>query len=633
MDKAHDLLKKHWGFDSFREPQAAIINAVSDGNDAFVLLPTGAGKSLCYQIPALMTDGVCLVVSPLIALMEDQVKSLEEKGIKALVLSSKLNRHDTIIAFDNLMHGNYKFLYLSPEKLQSEFIQEKISQLTLNLIAIDEAHCISQWGHDFRSAYLKIPVLNDIHPDIPKIALTATATAHVKNDIIENLQLTSAKTFTGSYYRDNLYIRILKKEDIRSGILNLLKSIDEPAIVYVGTRKNTVQYARFLTGHQIKATHYHGGLDNKQKSEALQQWKEEKSKVMVATNAFGMGIDKSNVRMVIHAHLPNSIENYMQEIGRAGRDGIPSLTYLIYNDNSILESELMLKKSIVSPELCRLVYAKLNDYYQIANGELSEEIFNFDIQEFALHYDFQFMQVYYALNHLHNEDIIFYDQNPNKTSRIRIIEKSTKLFEVQSSKNIQAKVLQMLLRTYGGVHEQFIAINESLISSKLNHSKDEVIQALRRLDLDKVLVYNESSNRLKLKFLVPREDNFVYQMFRANITQRNKTKEAKSKGLHHLIKNDQICRQIQLLHYFGENLDAPCGHCDVCLSKKPISKIDYQELSEQILHLLKKNKILTLNEVNQFLPNDKGAIVKTLQLMVERKLIGLNLQNKFYIII
>ena len=211
MDKAYDLLKKHWGFDSFRKPQAAIIKAVLGGNDAFVLLPTGAGKSICYQIPALMTEGVCLVVSPLIALMEDQVKSLEEKGIKALVLSSKLNRHDTIIAFDNLMHGNYKFLYLSPEKLQSEFIQEKISQLSLNLIAIDEAHCISQWGHDFRSAYLKIPVLNDIHPGIPKIALTATATARVKNDIIENLELTSAKIFTGSYYRDNLNIRVLKK--------------------------------------------------------------------------------------------------------------------------------------------------------------------------------------------------------------------------------------------------------------------------------------------------------------------------------------------------------------------------------------------------------------------------------------
>ena len=632
MDKAHELLKKHWGFDSFRDPQAAIINAVTAGNDTFVLLPTGAGKSLCYQIPALMTDGVCLVVSPLIALMEDQAKSLEDKGIKALVLSSKLNRHDTIIAFDNLMHGNYKFLYLSPEKLQSEFIQEKISQLSLNLIAIDEAHCISQWGHDFRSAYLKIPVLNDIHPDIPKIALTATATAHVKNDIIENLQLTSAKIFTGSYYRDNLYIRILKKEDTRLGILNLLKSIDDPAIVYVGTRKNTVQYARFLSSHQIKATHYHGGLDNKQKSEALQQWKDEKSKVMVATNAFGMGIDKSNVRMVIHAHLPNSIENYMQEIGRAGRDGKPSVTYLLYNDNSILESELVLKKSIVSPELCRSVYGKLNDYYQIANGELSEEIFNFDLQEFALRYDFQFMQVYYALNHLHNEDIIFYDQNPNKTSRIRIIENSTKLFQVQSLQNIQAKVLQMLLRTYGGVHEQFIAINESLISSKLNHPKDEVVQALRRLDLDKVLVYNESSNRLKLKFLVPREDNFVYHMFRANITQRNKTKEAKSKSLHHLIKNDQICRQIQLLHYFGENLDSPCGHCDVCLSRIPAEKVDYQELSAQIFNLLKKNKTLNLNEVNQLLPNDKGSLVKTLQLMVERKLIGLNLQNKFYII-
>ena len=292
MDKSLDLLKKYWGFNSFREPQEAIIRSVVNGEDTFVLLPTGAGKSLCYQLPALMTEGVCLVISPLIALMEDQVKSLEEKGIKALLLSSKLNRHDTIIAFDNLMHGNFKFLYLSPEKLQSEFIQEKISQLSLNLIAIDEAHCISQWGHDFRSAYLKIPVLNELHPEIPKIALTATATSVVKQDIIENLKLKSPAIFTGSYYRDNLHIRVLKKEDIRSGMLSLLKSIDEPAIVYVGTRNNTVQYARFLTSHQIKATHYHGGLDTKQKSEALLEWKEEKSKVMVATNAFGMGIDK-----------------------------------------------------------------------------------------------------------------------------------------------------------------------------------------------------------------------------------------------------------------------------------------------------------------------------------------------------
>ena len=632
MDKSLDLLKKYWGFNSFREPQEAIIRSVVNGEDTFVLLPTGAGKSLCYQLPALMTEGVCLVISPLIALMEDQVKSLEEKGIKALLLSSKLNRHDTIIAFDNLMHGNFKFLYLSPEKLQSEFIQEKISQLSLNLIAIDEAHCISQWGHDFRSAYLKITVLNELHPEIPKIALTATATSVVKQDIIENLKLKSPAIFTGSYYRDNLHIRVLKKEDIRSGMLSLLKSIDEPAIVYVGTRKNTVQYARFLTSHQIKATHYHGGLDTKEKSEALLEWKEEKSKVMVATNAFGMGIDKSNVRMIIHAHLPNSIENYMQEIGRAGRDGKASVTYLLYNENSIFESELLLKKSIVSPEFCRSVYEKLNDYYQIANGELSERIFDFDLQEFALSYDFPFIKVYYVLNHLHYEDIIFYDQNPNKTSRIKVIENNTKLFQVQSLQNMQAKVLQMLLRTYGGVHDQFIAINESLISSKLKQPKEVIFQALQRLDKDKVIVYKKSGSKLKLSFLVPREDNYIYHRIRDSITQRNKTKKAKSEALLDLIKNDQICRQIQLLQYFGEKLDRHCGHCDVCRSNEPAVKTDYQELSEQVLALIKKHKTLNINEINQFLQIDKVTIVKTIELLVERKFIGLNLQNKFYMI-
>lgn len=632
MDKSLELLKKHWGFNSFRQSQAEIIRSVIKGEDTFVLLPTGAGKSLCYQLPALMTEGVCLVISPLIALMEDQVKSLESKGIKALLLSSKLNRHETIIAFDNLMHGNFKFLYLSPEKLQSAFIQEKISQLALNLIAIDEAHCISQWGHDFRSAYLKIPVLNELHPDIPKIALTATATSVVKQDIIENLKLKSPKIFTGSYYRDNLHISVLKKEAIRTGVLDLLKSIDEPAIVYVGTRKNTIQFARFLTGNQIKATYYHGGLDSKQKSQALLQWKEEKTKVMVATNAFGMGIDKSNVRMVIHAHLPNSIENYMQEIGRGGRDGKVSFTYLLYNENSIFESELLLKKSIVSPEFCRSVYGKLNDYFQIANGELNEGVFDFDPQEFALRYDFPFIQVYYALNHLHHEDIIFYDQNPTKTSRVRVIENNSKLFEVQSLQNIQAQVLQMLLRTYGGIHDQFIAISESLISSKLKQPKETIIIALKRLDQDKVIVYKKSVSKLKLNFLVPREDNFIYHTIRANITQRNKTKKTKSLALHDFIKNDQTCRQIQLLHYFGEKLDQPCGHCDVCLSRENADKIDYKELSDHILSLIEKHKTLSINELGQFLQSDKEAIVKTLQLLVERKFIDLNLQNKFYLI-
>ena len=322
----------------------------------------------------------------------------------------------------------------------------------------------------------------------------------------------------------------------------------------------------------------------------------------------------------------------MQEIGRAGRDGKASVTYLLYNENSIFESELLLKKSIVSPEFCRSVYEKLNDYYQIANGELSERIFDFDLQEFALSFDFPFIKVYYVLNHLHHEDIIFYDQNPNKTSRIKVIENNTKLFQVQSLQNMQAKVLQMLLRTYGGVHDQFIAINESLISSKLKQPKEVIFQALQRLDKDKVIVYKKSGSNLKLSFLVPREDNYIYHRIRDSITQRNKTKKAKSKALLDLIKNDQICRQIQLLQYFGEKLDRHCGHCDVCRSNEPAVKIDYQELSEQVLALIKKHKTLNINEINQFLQIDKVTIVKTIELLVERKFIGLNLQNKFYMI-
>ena len=632
MSKALNLLKKHWGFTSFREPQEAIIDQVLNKKDVFVLLPTGAGKSLCYQLPTLLSDGVCLVISPLIALMEDQVRSLESKGIKALMLSSKLNRHDTIVAFDNLLYGNFKFLYLSPEKLQSEFIQEKISQLPLNLIAIDEAHCISQWGHDFRPAYLKIPILNEMHPGIPKIALTATATSLVKSDIIENLKLANAQIFTGSYYRDNLQINIQKTENVRGRILQLIKSVDEPIIIYVGTRKSTFQYQQFLNFNQIMTTSYHGGLSHEQKSKALREWQDEHCKVMIATNAFGMGIDKSNVRMIIHAHLPNSIENFMQEIGRAGRDGKYARTYLLFNNNTIWESDNMNQKSMVSPEFCKTVYVKLNEYYQIATGETREELFSFDLQEFAARYHFNLSQVYHALNHLYHEDILFYDQNPNKSSRIKIIETTSKLFEIQSAPNNQGRVLQVLLRNYGGIHEQFTPINERLLATKLDERQENIIKALNSLEKDKVIIYNKSSSVLKLRFLVPREDNFIFHTISKNIKQRNQIKKAKLDAMHKMINNDLVCRQIQLLHYFGEKFDHPCGQCDVCLKKGLLRTIDHRELADKILRLLNFSKALDINEISTALAMDKRMIIKTIELLVERKSIDLNLQNKFYII-
>ncbi len=631
MSKALDVLKNYWGHESFRPPQQEIIETVLEGKDVFVLLPTGAGKSLCYQIPAILREGICLVISPLIALMEDQVKSLQEKGIKAMALSSKLNRHETIIAFDNVTHGTYKFLYLSPEKLQSPFIQEKIAQLHINLIAIDEVHCVSQWGHDFRPAYLKIPILNELHPDTPRIALTATATSKVVKDIMTQVDLSKARLFKTSYYRDNLSIKIKQTENILGSTIQLLTSIDHPAIIYVGTRKKAVQTARYIQQNHIKATYYHGGLSHDEKSHSLDQWKSETSKVMVATNAFGMGIDKSNVRLIIHIHMPFSMENYIQEIGRAGRDGKKSWAYLLYNEQSFFESRQMLDQSMIDAKECLRIYQKLNEFLYIGHGELPEELHQIELQAFSLHYKLKLPKVFTALQHLQNEHIIALDHGLGKGSKVRIIANHRHLVSIQESQNDTSKVLQLLLRSYGGILDQFMTINEYFLGQKLNRSKGEIIEALHRLDKDEIIKYHRSTKLMTLKFLVPREDNFVFHSLRDHIENRNKNKRKKWLDLEAFVKNDQQCRQKVMLKYFSEDLNEPCGQCDVCEKRKSRIKTSGEDDAKEILKLLKANRSLDLNEISLYLTKDKNLIIKTLEILVEQKIIGIDLQNKFYI--
>ncbi|MGI9532570.1 RecQ family ATP-dependent DNA helicase [Lutimonas sp.] len=631
MNKAIEVLKKYWGFDSFRSPQEEIIKAVLAKKDVFVLLPTGAGKSLCYQIPALLNEGVCLVISPLIALMEDQVTGLQQKGIKAMALSAKLNRHETIIAFDNLAHGAYKFLYLSPEKLQSEFIQEKIAQLQINLIAIDEVHCVSQWGHDFRPAYLQIPILNELQPNTPKIALTATATSKVIEDITDTLNLSTAQLFKTSYFRENLCINMHQTENIRGAAIQLLKSVDQPSIIYVGSRTNTVQISRYLQQHQIPATYYHGGLSHDEKSNSLEQWKSETSKVMVATNAFGMGIDKSNVRLIIHMHIPYSIENYIQEIGRAGRDGKKSWTYLLYNKNSFYETKQMIDQSLVSAKECLDIYSKLNDFLYIGKGEYREEPFQIDLQEFSIRYKFPYRKVYNAIQHLQNEHIISVDQGLAKVSKIKIIERPKQLLKAQERNDDTSQVLHMLLRSYGGILDQFININENFLAQKLNKSKQEITNIIQTLAKDERLKYDRSSGLMKLNFLVPREDNFIYHSIKDHIENRNKTKIRKAIALENMITNDNLCRQRLLLDYFSENLEDPCGKCDTCKKINSNAVPDKNNYSQEILNLLRSKQLLDINEISLHLSVDKKLIIKTLEILVEQKRIGIDLQNNFYI--
>jgi len=624
-----DILQKYWNHEDFRHPQEEIISKVLNGENVLALLPTGAGKSICFQIPAMLKRGICIVISPLIALMEDQVKSLNNRGIKALALTSKYNREDAIKAFDNLRFGNNKFLYLSPEKLQSEFIQYKISQLDVNLIVVDEAHCISQWGHDFRPAYLKIPILKQILPKVKLIALTATATPTVMNDIVQNLELLDVQIFNESFYRSNLFYNIIKTENPLHRLRQILLKINEPVIVYAGSRKKCINISNFLNKNNFKSQYYHGGMLMDEKTEALENWMQETIPIMVATNAFGMGIDKSNVRAVIHISIPYSIENYVQEVGRAGRDGRKSYAFLIYNNGLIIDFKSYLDKSIVTTKFIKKVYEKINQFYQIGNGELFDRYYELNLQEFCSVYDLSLLKTYYTLNTFESENIINIEQNSNKKSTLKIIVKSPILFEYEKLNPKLYNTLKAVLRNYGGAFDQGISINENILAKKLNQSKKEVIKALKRMKEDNIISYKESSTNLKLKFLVPRDKKFVMSKISQNLKRKNKIKIQKAKSIIAYVENNEVCRNIQMLNYFGEIDVQECGKCDVCLAKKKKRLItDHREIAVKITNMLKIDEPVSFDKLIEELDFDKESIIKTLQLMVEKNSIRLTSQNK-----
>ena len=636
MNSAREILQKYWKHENFREPQEEIINAVLDDKNVVTLLPTGAGKSICFQIPTLLKEGVCIVISPLIALMEDQVNNLQKKGIKAIALTSKYNTEQTIQAFDNMLYGNYKFLYLSPEKLQSEFIQEKIGQLNVNLIAIDEAHCISQWGHDFRPAYLKIDVLQKIHPKIKTIALTASATPKVMIDIIDHLKLKNASIFKKSFYRNNINIKLINTDNTLEQLKYLLSKINDPIIVYTNTRKSCINISNYLNHQGFKSTFYHGGLSFDNKTESQTNWLSQNTPIIVATNAFGMGIDKANVRAVIHMNIPNSIENYMQEIGRAGRDGISSFAYLIYNKSTIYESENYLKKGIASTLFHKEVYQKLNDNYQITLGEFFEKTYLFNLQDFCSKYELPILKTFSAINNLELENIIEINHNYKKRSSLKIIVSNKVLFEYEKRNSNLENLIKIILRNYGGTFEQLIPINESIIAKKLNAivpsniSKFQVINLLNQLKKDKIIIYNEATNNSNIKFLVPREDTFVINNISKSIENRSITKLEKLRSIIEYVNNNKICRNIQLLNYFGEKNIKKCKTCDICFAENNQSnKVDYKLIAKDIMDLFATKQYNSSNEIINELNYNKNQILKTLELLIEKNSLRLTSQNKF----
>ncbi|MGK0126634.1 MAG: ATP-dependent DNA helicase RecQ, partial [Candidatus Azotimanducaceae bacterium] len=524
METPASILEKYWGFTSFIDPQEKIINHVIDGHDTIALLPTSGGKSICFQIPALLKEGTCIVISPLISLMNDQVNNLKKRNIKAIALTSQLSEDEIVNAFDNLQFGNYKFLYLSPEKIQSEFIQEKIKQLNVQLIAIDEAHCISEWGHDFRPSFLNINILRTIHPKAPIIALTASATEKVVEDIITNLNLESPKIVKKSFFRSNLAYQIFEVEDKLYKIEQILKKIKGSKIIYTNSRRQTVELSNQLNSLNYQSTFFHGGMNYVDKMKSYDEWLEDKKPIIVATNAFGMGIDKPNVKAVIHVNIPLSIENYMQEAGRAGRDGKKAFSVVLKNKADVYDTQMLTKKTLPKIEFVKSVYIHLNHYYQISYGELLDKIYDFNLTDFCNHYKIPIVKTHNAIKVLDREHIISLNENFYRKSKLKFIVSNNEIFTYMDSNPSEKDLIILLLRTYGGIFDAFKTINENYISTQLKISLKEIISSLRLFHSHQLVSYHGSNNNTQIKFLVPREDNITINHISRNVIKRNELK-------------------------------------------------------------------------------------------------------------
>jgi len=628
MMSAEEILKNFWGHDSFRTPQKEIIEAVLAQKDTIALLPTGGGKSVCFQIPALLQDGICLVISPLIALIQDQVKQLKSRGIKAHLIPSGSSQNDIITLFDNLKFGKSKFLYISPERLQSEFIKQKITELNINLIAIDEAHCISEWGHDFRPAYRKISELKILFPTTPFIALTATATQKVLDDISTNLELSTPVIFKKSFFRENLAYQIFTIEDKLSRLLQIFKKTKKPAIIYVNSRKKTEEISNFLNANGFKSSFYHGKLRSENKEFAFKDWMTEKTPIMVATNAFGMGIDKANVGVVIHLSLPNSIENYIQEAGRVGRNGEKAFAVTLYDNDDIRVFESQYLHAIPTIPEIKKVYQKLFQHFQISNGELIETPFDYNFLEFCKKYDFNSHKTAAILQILMNYNTIELQPNFNKKSTIYFKASSKQVLNYQQKNNSFINFIKILLRTYSGIFEQETQIDEFLLAKKAGITSYKVIEFLTILERDLIVTYNKLNADASIRFLLPREDDKTINSVSRNMELFLNQKKEKAKQLVAFIKNDSVCRSVQVLHYFDEKQLKKCGICDVCLSKNKKSV----SLEIEILTILEPQKSYTSTEIiEQLLSFNEKDILVTLRFLLSEEKISINKQQKFYI--
>ena len=617
MNKYQEILKQYWGYDSFRDLQEEIITSIGEGKDTLGLMPTGGGKSITFQVPALAQEGICIVITPLIALMKDQVQNLRKREIKALAIYSGMTRQEILTALENCIFGNYKFLYISPERLDTEIFRTKLRSMKVSMITVDESHCISQWGYDFRPAYLKIAEIRELLPEVPVLALTATATPEVVTDIQARLKFREGNVFRMSFERKNLAYIVRKTDNKTKEIPYILQRISGSAIIYVRNRRRTKEITELLMNEGITADFYHAGLDNAVKDLRQKRWQSGEVRVMVATNAFGMGIDKPDVRIVLHLDLPDSPEAYFQEAGRAGRDGEKAYAVILYSKSDKTTLHKRVVDTFPDKEYILNVYEHLQYYYQMAMGDGFQCIREFNLEEFCRKFKYFPVPVDSALKILTQAGYLEYTDEQDNSSRILFTIRRDELYKLREMGKEAEALIQSILRSYTGVFTDYAYISEESLAIRTGLTRQQIYNILVTLTKRRIVDYIPrkktpyiiyTRERLELRFLhIPPS---VYE-------ERKARYEARIKAMEEYVTTENICRSRMLLRYFGEKNEHNCGQCDVCLSKRAtndLSEESYEEVKRQILNLLSHSPLTPAETADQIKAEkeDIGQVIRYL---------------------